>query len=72
LLGGEIMNPIQYTKTAFKADPCKKCIIRACCSKYCEEKRHWKIHDDNGIWYDRFMVISLWFSSIIVIISIIL
>ena len=71
-LGGEIMNFIKYTKMSFKVDPCKKCIVRACCKKYCEEKKEWNIHDETGIWFDRFLVVGLWFSFITFPITIIL
>ena len=51
----------RYTKLVFKADPCKKCLVRPCCSKYCEEKRELNsIHNCGTIWLSRLLIIGSW------------
>ena len=69
---GEIMHIIEYTKIVFKSDPCKKCLVRACCRDFCNEKQKWYSYTKDGIYFSRFMIISYWFSVVTLPITIIL
>ena len=48
----------------FARDPCKKCIVRACCSERCEEKTYYlNFCDIEGkITFNRICVVSIIFS----------
>ncbi len=50
----------------FARDPCKKCIVRACCSETCEEKVYYlNFCDIEGkITFQRFAAASIILSSI--------
>ena len=38
----EILKDLKYLVLVFKPDPCKKCLVRACCNQPCEEKQNLK------------------------------
>ena len=62
----------EHTKLQFKRDPCKKCIVRACCTNFCEEKKE-VIRRDTcyPVWFNRLLIIGLWLSIIALPITII-
>jgi sulfatase maturation enzyme AslB (radical SAM superfamily) len=39
MIRNPLMFPIMYL---FARNPCKKCIVRACCTNICEEKSYYK------------------------------
>lgn len=52
---------LKYTILIFKPDPCKKCIVKACCTQLCKEKQDLKNFIGNdSIGIKRFVAILLW------------
>jgi len=58
--------------TLFARDPCKKCLVRACCSERCEHKTHYSnfCNRDGGIIFERICAYSVIFSCIMIIVAI--
>lgn len=59
--------------TIFVRNPCKKCLVIACCSKLCNDKKKYlKYCDVNGnIAFNRFLVLMIWYGAISLLIILI-
>ena len=55
----------------FVSDPCKKCIIKSCCSDKCEERivlENFTGYSD--LWYMKFCAGAVWFAIIVMIFNV--
>ena len=61
--------------TCYIKNPCKsnKCLVRSCCTKYCEKQRNYSTYTElNGkIWFLKLTSISIVFLSVLMFIIII-
>jgi hypothetical protein len=56
---------LKYTILIFKPDPCKKCLVKACCTRVCKEKQDLEYFLGNdSIKSKRYVAILLWFTII--------
>jgi len=63
---------IHIILTLFAKDPCKKCLVKACCSDICEHKIYYLnfCDIDGSIWFDKACAGSIIFSCIMIIVAI--
>lgn len=64
---------LKYSILIFKPDPCKKCIVKACCTQPCKEKQDLvSFVDYDTIAFKRFITIILWVSVLSLFLSMLL
>ena len=63
------------TITLFIRNPCKssKCLVKACCTKICGERRYYLKYCDNDqrIVFQRFCAVAVWFGIISLLLTLI-